>query len=178
MLNMWLRARLGLPAILVFAACGTGYPVYDTPGLSFDPPVSEGLEALEFLVGCWRGGEVDGPTAEAYFSIGGAGTMLGWSRTSQQGRLLSWSFHRVTAGADQPVLEVWPDGQGSPARFELTESIPDAQATFEDPDHGTPNRIRYQLIRLDLMQITMDEGPSQDGEWTQLTMVRVACRGG
>jgi len=157
------------------AACGTGYPVYDIPGVSFAPPQSSGLERLAFLQGCWRGGAVDGPTAEEHFSLDGAGTMLGWSRTSRGGQIGSWEFQRITDEVDEIVLEVWPGGEQSPARFVLTDLVEETRAVFEDPSHDYPKRIRYQRIQDDLLQITVDGGPSGDGDVLQLTMARVDC---
>ena len=136
---------LFLAALLPLAACGTGYPVYDIPGVSFQPPISEGLDDVAFMQGCWRGGEVNGPTAEEHFSIPGAGTMLGWSRRSRNGRLGSWEFQRVVDEVDDIVLEVWPDGEKSPARFVLSDLQPGALASFEDPGHDYPKRITYEL---------------------------------
>jgi hypothetical protein len=164
-----------LVATLPLAACGTGYPVYDIPGVSFGPPVSEGLQDVAFLEGCWRGGEVNGPTSEEHFSIPGAGTMLGWSRTSRNGRLGAWEFQRVVDEVNALVLEVWPNGEKSPARFVLTDLEPGALAAFEDPGHDYPKRIRYQLIQDDLMQVTVDGGPSGQGDVLQLTMARIDC---
>lgn len=180
---MRLRSHLRLAFLPVFGAafgaalgaCGTGYPVYDIPGVSFDAPISSGLEAVAFMEGCWRGGAVDGPTAEEHFSIAGAGTMLGWSRTSRNGQLGSWEFQRVVDEVNEIVLEVWPNGEKAPARFVLTDRVPGTQAAFEDPDHDWPRRIRYQRIQDDLLQITVDGGPSGDGDVIQLTMARVEC---
>ncbi len=164
-----------LAAILPLGACSTGYPVYDIPGVSFQPPISAGLEDVAFMEGCWRGGEVNGPTAEEHFSIPGAGTMLGWSRRSRNGRLGSWEFQRVVDEVDALVLEVWPNGEKSPARFVLSLVEPGVYATFEDLAHDYPKRIRYQLVQDDLMQITIDGGPSGQGDVQQLTMARVPC---
>lgn len=176
-ISMRLRTALFLSALVPLAACGTGYPVYDVPGVSFAPPESEGLEALQFMQGCWRGSEVNGPTVEEHFSIDGAGTMLGWSRTSRGGRVASWEFQRITDEVSDVVLEVWPGGEMSSARFVLTDLVEDTRAVFEDPGHDFPKRIRYQRIQDNLLQITVDGGPSGDGDVVQLTMARVACSG-
>jgi hypothetical protein len=170
---MRIRSTFAVFAAALLAGCGTGYPVYDVPGVSFAPPTSEGLDPVEFLVGCWRGGEPDGPTAEENFSIAGAGTMLGWSRTTRNGRLGSWEFSRIVDDVDDIYLEVWPNGERSPARFRLSDYVPDARAVFEDPDHDFPRRIRYQRIQDDLLEIRVDDG--NGGGLSVGTYVRVPC---
>jgi len=161
--------------LLPILGCGTGYPVYDIPGVSFAPPLSEGLDQVAFMNGCWRGGEADGPTAEEHYSIRGAGTMMGWGRTTRNGRLGSWEFIRIVDEVDDLVYEVWPNGERSPARFVLTGYVPGVQAVFEDPDHDFPRRLRYQLIQPDLMQVVVDGGPDGGGDAYQFTMARVSC---
>jgi len=178
--------RLGIPlrsaalaaAFVPLVACSSGYSVYDIPGVTFQAPDSEGLESFAFMQGCWRGGQTDGPLSEEYFSIDGAGTMMGWSRTTRNGRLDGFEFIRIVREGADIVYEVWPDGVRSPARFVLTDIVDQAQATFEDPDHDFPRRIRYQLIQPDLLQITIDAGPSSEGDVIQMTMARVACETG
>lgn len=175
---MRLRSLIGgfAASALLFPVLGcSGYPVYDVPGVSFAPPISEGLQQVAFMNGCWRGGAADGPTAEEHFSIGGAGTMMGWGRTTRNGRLGSWEFMRIFDDVNEIVYEAWPNGERSPARFVLTNYVVGAQAVFEDPDHDFPKRIRYQLIQPDLLQVTVDGGPSGGGDATQTTMVKVSC---
>jgi len=173
-----IRAAVVLALIAPLAACSTGYPVYNVPGVSFAPPLSEGLEPLEFMNGCWRGSEAEGPTTEEHFSIQGAGTMMGWNRSTRNGRLGSWEFIRIVDEVDEIVYQVWPQGEMSPARFVLTDYVEGAQAVFEAPDHDFPKRIRYQLIQPGLMQVVVDGGPGGGGDAIQLTMASVSCVSG
>jgi len=181
---MRLRSRLAAATLsatlLPLVGCSTGYPSYDIPGISFDAPRSEGLESVAFLSGCWRGGQTNGPLAEEHFSLGVAGTMMGWSRTTRGGRTGSWEFIRIVDEVDDIVYQVWPGGERSPARFALTDVVEGAQATFEAPEHDFPRRIRYQLIQPGLMQITVDGGADADpsGDVLQLTMRQVSCDSG
>jgi hypothetical protein len=170
---MRVRTMFAAVATAVFAGCGTGYPVYDVPGVSFAAPLSQGLDPVAFLVGCWRGGEPDGPTAEENFSIAGAGTMMGWSRTTRNGRLGSWEFSRIVDDVDDIFLEVWPNGEKSSARFRMTDGVPAARVTFEDPAHDFPRRIRYQLIQDDLLEVRIDDG--NGGGLRIGSYVKVSC---
>jgi hypothetical protein len=69
--------------------------------------------------------------------------MLGTSRTLAGGALREYEFLRLQDGADGvPVYWGAPNGV-TPVGFRLTEAGP-SRATFDNPDHDYPQRIRYR----------------------------------
>jgi hypothetical protein len=69
--------------------------------------------------------------------------MLGTGRTIDAGALREYEFLRIQAGADGvPVYWGSPNG-ATPVGFRLSEAGP-SSATFDNPGHDYPQRIRYR----------------------------------
>jgi hypothetical protein len=95
---------------------------------------------LAWMSGSWE--TADGLTEEAWIAPRG-GMMLGLGRTTRDGIVREYEFLRLQAGADGvPVYWGSPNGV-TPVGFRLSQSGP-SSATFDNPDHDYPQRIRYR----------------------------------
>ena len=107
------------------------------------PPAVQ-VSDLSWMSGRWQTEGLDSPhmTDEAW-SEPRSGVMLGYSRTGGD-RLREFEFLRIQAGPDGvPVYYAQPGG-GPPVGFRLVAH--DAtSATFENPQHDYPQRIRYEI---------------------------------
>jgi len=96
---------------------------------------------LGWMSGRWQTPPGETWTEEAW-SAPRAGIMLGYGRSGQGERLRDWEFVRIEPGADG-VPVYWGSPRGRPAvGFRLTTNDA-ASATFENPAHDFPQRIRY-----------------------------------
>ena len=97
------------------------------------------VDDLAWMSGQWE--TADGTTEESWIAPRG-GTMLGVGRTTRAGALREYEFLRIQAGSDGvPVYWGSPNGE-MPAGFRLSQSGA-SSATFENPTHDFPQRIRY-----------------------------------
>src|SRR3954471_11780867 len=95
---------------------------------------------LGWMSGQWR--TADGATEEAWTAPRG-GMMLGGGRAIHDGSVREYEFLRLQAGADGvPVYWGSPNGV-TPVGFRLTQAGP-SSATFDNPAHDYPQRIRYR----------------------------------
>jgi len=123
-------ARLGLLACLALAT---------TPA-SAD---ATGVETLGWLTGCWSRTDLDAGSGEQWMAPGG-GTMLGMSRTVQDGRTVEYEFVVIRPAPDGTlVYHAHPSGQAS-AEFRLVRTA-EHEVIFENVAHDFPQRIGYRL---------------------------------
>jgi len=98
------------------------------------------VDDLGWMSGHWQTG--DGTTEEDW-TTSRASLMLGVGRTIRDGAVREYEFLRLQAGADGvPVYWGSPNG-ATPVGFRLTEAGP-GHATFDNPGHDYPQRIRYR----------------------------------
>ena len=102
------------------------------------PPTA--VDNLAWMSGQWQ--TADGNTEESWTAPRG-GMMLGVGRTTRDGIVREFEFLRLQAGADGvPVYWGSPNG-ATPVGFRLSQAGP-ATATFDNPAHDYPQRIRYR----------------------------------
>jgi len=100
-----------------------------------------GVADLGWMSGRWETQEGERWTEEVW-SEPRAGMMIGYSRSGQGDTAREFEFIRLQAGADGvPVYLPQPGGR-APVPFRLT-ARDGSSATFENPDHDFPQRIRY-----------------------------------
>jgi hypothetical protein len=103
-------------------------------------PPRTGVDDLAWLAGQWQ--TPDGATEESWTAPRG-GMMLGVGRTIRGGAVREYEFLRLQAGADGvPVYWGSPNG-AAPVGFRLSQAGP-SSATFDNPAHDYPQRIRYR----------------------------------
>ena len=110
---------------------------------------------LGWMSGRWETeGSYENMTQESW-SEPRSGIMLGYSRTGGD-RLREFEFLRIQAGEDGvPVYYAQPGG-GPPVGFRLVAH--DAtSATFENPQHDFPQRIRYERVGSETLMATISK---------------------
>ena len=100
---------------------------------------------LAWLSGRWQTEAHNDSFTQESWSEPRGGIMLGYSRTGTGERTREFEFLRIQAGADGvPVYYAQPGGR-PPVGFRLVAR--DAtSATFENPQHDYPQRIRYDRV--------------------------------
>lgn len=130
---------------------------------AFGAPASSDarLADVAFLEGTWVE-QKDGLWTEETWSPARGGTMMGSGRTIAGGQTKSFEHMRIEHGEAGIELVAMPQGQG-PVRFRLVERAEGA-ATFANPAHDFPQRIRYRRDGGKL--VARVEGGDQSMEWT------------
>jgi uncharacterized protein DUF6265 len=132
------RRSIVLAVALVFGLAGHGRALV-RPALPGPEPASS-LDSLTWLAGAWEGHDGEMEMEELWVAPKG-GAMLGLHRDVKGGRVVSFEFLRIEAGADGIVYHASPGGRPS-TPFRLVESGK-ARAVFANPDHDFPQRILY-----------------------------------
>src|SRR3712207_4971916 len=97
---------------------------------------------LAWMSGRWESVSGEEWTEETW-SEPRAGVMMGFSRSGSGETMGEWEFVRLAAGeGGVPTYFVSPDGRPAVA-FRLVRSE-GTEATFENPAHDFPQRIRYR----------------------------------
>ncbi|MGH6651851.1 MAG: DUF6265 family protein [Sphingopyxis sp.] len=99
------------------------------------------VDDLGWMAGQWSREEGGRWTEENWTSPRG-GVMLGVSRSGRGDALREFEFLRLQAGADGAVAYIAQPGGRAPVAFPLV-AHDQASATFENPAHDYPQRIRY-----------------------------------
>lgn len=122
------------------------------------------VDDLGWMAGSWVQ-EKDGRWTEEYWTIPRGGVMLGASRSGRGEVLREFEFLRLQADADGAISYLAQPGGRPPVAFRLAQH--DAMtATFENPAHDYPQRLRY-VRKGDIMTatISMIDG-SKPMSWT------------
>lgn len=96
---------------------------------------------LAWMSGRWITGE-DGRWTEEQWSEVRGGTMMGFSWTGQGEAIREFEYLRLQAGEDDEVIYLAQPGGRDGVGFHLTQTS-GTSATFENPTHDFPQRIRY-----------------------------------
>ncbi len=99
------------------------------------------VDDLAWMGGRWEA-SAGGRWTEESWSAPRGGVMLGFSRSGRDGALREFEFLRLQAGEDGvPVYLAQPGGRPAvPFRLAARDGT---SATFENPAHDFPQRIRY-----------------------------------
>ena len=101
------------------------------------------VDDLAWMSGRWEA-DAAGRWTEESWSAPRGGVMLGFSRSGREDALREFEFLRLEAGADGvPVYLAQPGGRSPAVPFRLT-ARDGTSATFDNPAHDFPQRIRYQ----------------------------------
>lgn len=131
------------------------------------------LDQVAWLAGCWESPDGKGGYQEQWMGPNGQ-TMLGMSRTVQDGKTVAWEFLRIHQEADGIYYTSNPSGQ-SQASFKLIE-CQDGRVVFENPTHDFPQRIIYQVDK-DGMLVASIEGMSKGSQKkVDFPMRRAECK--
>jgi hypothetical protein len=129
-----LAASLMMSALAAAPAQRAATPVAPAAALS-------GVEALDWMAGCWSQPRPDGLTEEHWMKPSG-GTMLGMSRTVRRGRTTAYEFLQIRDVGGKLAYVAKPSGQDE-TPFAL-KTLADGEVVFENPAHDYPQRIMYR----------------------------------
>jgi hypothetical protein len=141
-----LRAAIGACVVLLLSlapGCRAGASAdhsADRDRASYPGP----LHDLDWLAGCWRGGEGN-VLIEETWTEPAVDRMLATGRTLDvaTGRTIAFEFLRIEARGDRLVYIALPRGRGETA-FPATV-MEKQRLRFENPEHDDPKVIEYRL---------------------------------
>jgi len=103
------------------------------------PPTRVG--DLAWMSGRWLTSDGGRWTEEVWAGPRG-GTMMGFSWTGEGSNISEYEYLRVQSGEDDEIVYLAQPGGGPGVGFHLVQAD-GASATFENPAHDYPQRIRY-----------------------------------
>ena len=104
------------------------------------PPAT--VADLAWMGGRWESVSASGRWTEESWSAPRAGIMLGHSRSGSGDTLREFELLRLQAGPDGVPAYLAQPGGRAPTAFRLT-AREGTSATFDNPQHDFPQRIRY-----------------------------------
>ena len=111
---------------------------------------------LAWLSGRWARESRNGQWEEEVWSEARGGSMLGYGRSGNGERLDQFELLRIQAGEDGvPVYYAQLDNH-APVGFRLV-ALDATSATFENPEHDYPQRIRYEQAGGESMTATISK---------------------
>jgi len=105
-------------------------------------PPPAGIADLAWMTGRWESVSASGRWTEENWSAPRGGVMLGHSRSGAGERVRAFEFLRLQVGEDGIPAYFAQPGGGSATAFRLT-AHDRTSATFDNPQHDFPQRIRY-----------------------------------
>ncbi|MGH9463984.1 MAG: DUF6265 family protein [Vicinamibacteria bacterium] len=102
---------------------------------------SMGIERVAWLQGCWESVSENRIIEEHWMAPRG-GSMLGVSRTVQDGSLTGYELVVLREQGERLAFEAHPSGQ--PAAVFVSSSTGEQSVVFENPQHDFPQRIGYE----------------------------------
>ena len=96
---------------------------------------------LAWMSGRWVS-EQGGRWTEEHWSAPRAGTMMGYSWSGEGETIREYEYLRLQAGEDDEIVYLAQPNGGTGVGFYLSR-IAGTSATFENPTHDFPQRIRY-----------------------------------
>ena len=103
---------------------------------------SASVADLAWMSGRWESVSRDGRWTEESWSAPRAGIMLGYSRSGTGGTLREFELLRLQAAPDGVPAYLAQPGGRPPTAFRLA-ARDGTSATFDNPQHDYPQRIRY-----------------------------------
>ena len=131
------------------------------------------IKDVAWIAGCWETTRNGRHVVENWTAPEG-GTMMGVSRTVDNGRTKEWEFLIIREGAKGLEYVAKPSGQPE-ATFTST-SVSATEVVFEDPTHDFPKKIHYRRDGNTL--VAAIEGP-MNGQTRRIEFpyTRAACGG-
>jgi hypothetical protein len=123
----------------------TGFLAFFLLVLSVLPASADDVSvaAMGWMTGCWSSVGGDPGSGEQWMNPA-AGSMLGMSRTVNDGKTVAFEFLRIAEDDEGiPALFAIPSGQAATTFTLLRQS--DNEVVFENPGHDFPQRVIYRL---------------------------------
>jgi hypothetical protein len=152
--------RTSLATTAVLTAWLTMSALAQSPAAPASPsaPALSGVDALEWMAGCWAQTRPDGLTEEHWMKPSG-GTMLGMSRTVRRGRTTAYEFLQIRDVGGKLAYVAKPSGQEE-TPFAV-KTLSDGEVVFENPTHDYPQRIMYRRHADGTLMTARIEGTKQ-----------------
>ena len=125
-------------------------------GVAAKPTTAATISQVAWLAGEWTGAS----GSEERWTTPAGGSMLAVSRTVRKGRMTAFEFLCIVERAGGLVYQAMPNGRMPATDFTLT-GIESNSATFENPAHDFPKRIRYTLRTDGTLEATISGDPKQ-----------------
>lgn len=126
-------------------------------------PPAASVNDLAWMSGRWEAAG-NGSWTEETWSTPRDGMMLGFSRSMREDVGGDFEFLRLAPGGDgTPTYFAQPRG-GAPVAFRLVAHDANS-ATFENPDHDYPQRIRYRRYGRSMVAIISSIDGSGERSW-------------
>ncbi len=131
-------------------------------GQAAPPPA--GVETLAWMSGRWVS-EANGRWTEEVWAEPRGGAMLGFSRSGRNAEQREFEFLRLAPGPDGTPTYFAQPGGGAAVAFRLVARDGDS-ATFENPAHDYPQRIRYRRFGRSMTATISSLDGSGDRSWS------------
>lgn len=119
---------------------------------------------LAWMSGRWVAQD-NGRWTEEHWSAPRAGTMMGYSWSGEGETIREYEYLRLQAGEDDEIVYLAQPNGGAGVGFYLAEAGA-TSATFENPTHDFPQRIRYARTN-DVMVATISKMDGSNAtSWT------------
>jgi hypothetical protein len=106
-------------------------------------PARATIAQIAWMAGVWIG-TVGANTAEERWTPAAGGAMLGVTRTLRGEKMTGFEFLRISERDGGLVYAAMPNGRSPATEFLLTH-VDARSATFENPAHDFPKKIRYSM---------------------------------
>lgn len=134
----------------------------------------DGLEELEWLIGCWRRDSPRGPVYRERWRRLPGDTLWGASVTTRGDSVITSERLHIVQRGDTIVYVAEPEGQ---ARTEFVATMVTARlAVFENPAHDFPQRVIYRAAG-DSLHARIDGMVGGSLRAVDFPMARTACTG-
>ncbi len=141
------------------------------PGMRAQQAAKPTVQALGWISGCWESTRGKRYNEEHWMKAAG-NTLLGMSRTVNDGRTQEFEFLRIHEDKGDIYYTAKPSGQPE-ASFKLI-SWKEHEAVFENPTHDFPQRIIYRRTN-DTMQARIEGKLNGQERGVDFPFTRVKC---
>jgi len=131
------------------------------------------IDQIAWLAGCWQSPDGSGNYDERWMPPKGQ-SMLGMSRTVQDGKTVAWEFLRIHQEPDGIYYTSNPSGQKE-ASFKLIE-CKEGRVVFENPTHDFPQRIIYQVDKNGMLLASIEGMSKGSQKKVDFPMRRSDCK--
>ncbi len=135
--------------------------------------VPAGLAQVAWLSGAWSGTAGTSAIEERWTAASG-GAMFATSRTVRNSAVAEFEFLCIAERDGSLVYSAMPNGRAPAVDFTLT-AVDATSATFENPAHDFPKKIRYALKPDGALEATISGAPGQRS--TTFVFTRSGLRG-
>lgn len=130
----------------------------ETPGAQQPSGVKATIAQVSWIGGTWIG-TTQSSAAEERWTPPAGGSMLSVARTLRDGRMTGFEFLCISERQGTLVYSAMPNGRMPATDFVLT-AIDETSATFENPAHDFPKKIRYALRNDGSLEATVSGTPA------------------